>query len=65
MPEGYGMLIRDWCENHSYRETCLFVERLAKKGLRIRDIYVVLETIDETCIECWDGNNDCQCWNDE
>jgi len=45
----------------------LFVRKLRGISIALTDeqIMFVLMAIDETCTHCWDGDSNCQCWNDE
>ncbi len=45
--------------------TTLFVRKLLAGGLSNVQIIVVLDALNSTCRHCFDGDNDCQCENDE
>jgi len=46
------------------RET-LLVKRLREKGFEGKQLVSILDIIIITCPHCWDGDEDCQCENDE
>jgi hypothetical protein len=56
--------IKKWCEGHAHRDTCVFVEKLFKRGLSIQAVLAVLAAIEETCTICWDGDKGCFCMHD-
>ena len=61
--EQANQVIRQW-HNHSGYDS-LFVRRLALDGFSRVQISIILREIDNTCNHCWDGDADCQCWNDK
>lgn len=56
--------IKKWCEQHSHRNSNLFIEKLFKKRLSPQAVLAVLVAIDEVCTICWDGEKDCVCAKD-
>lgn len=57
--------IKQWCADVSYSgDDNLFITRLRSKGLNDKQIEGVIDALDSTCKECFDGDSKCQCWND-
>lgn len=55
-----------WSQEKTYSlEPPLFVRKLVDGGLTYKQILVVLNAVDTTCLSCFDGDENCQCWNDE
>jgi len=57
--------IKEWCSDVSY--SCvdnLFITKLRAGGLTNEQIERVIDALDCTCAHCFDGDADCQCWND-
>ena len=56
-------------KNRIYDKTGTEVEPLLVKRLKERlcilDLLFVLEVIERTCMDCWDGDNSCYCMRDE
>lgn len=59
-----------WCRSTSHR--ChyqggenLLVRRLRAQGFNWEQICAILETVVDTCPDCWDADRGCQCQNDE
>lgn len=43
----------------------LLVKKLQYVGFRELEIVAILGILYDTCKHCWDGEDSCQCWNDE
>jgi len=61
----YTEEIRRWCQDYAHRDTCLLVEKLRAEFFNDEAVVSILEIINSTCSQCWDGDSSCQCWNDE
>lgn len=54
-------------ENNKYSKTeytHLEIKLLAA-GFNLEQIEKITDIISETCKHCWDGSENCQCWNDD
>ncbi len=58
-------IIIEWNREHAGRDRSLFVDRLLSKGLTKEQVVDVLEAVEHTCMYCWDGDWNCDCWNSE
>lgn len=56
---------RHWKPLAAPGDDCLFVARLRLGGLPDEHIAHVINTLNETCPECFDAPRGCQCWNNE
>lgn len=59
--------IKQWADAHSYHaddSDILFVKRLRSIGLDDWQILSILDTIDATCLHCFDDEFNCMCWDD-
>ncbi len=43
----------------------LFKKRLKDRGLNTKQIAIIIEELNAICLACFNGNKNCQCWNDE
>lgn len=57
--------IKNWCQQTAYSDSNLFVVTLREKQLSDQQIKNVLESLDNICRHCFNGEVGCQCWNDE
>lgn len=56
-------VIKEW--NESKDRDILLVTKLREVCINNIELAMILKIIESTCHYCWDGDRNCQCWNDE